>query len=268
MAESDRTPRNLGEMSHTDAARAAGDDAIVLLPVGVVEQHGPHLPLNADSLVADYLAQRVSERTGAIVAPVVNYGHSPLLQGYPGTISLRSETLRRLLADILSELVRNGFRRIVVINNHAGNEAAVTEAAVDLRARTGVVVGYVYPWAVGYALMRDRYDDPATAFGHGGEPEFSAMLAMFPELVQVEKAEAGGFVGVDGWKPRSYVEAEIPGHDLGGTVFWDAAAVNPVGVAGDVTLASADNGRIWLDRVLGYAVAYVEEYDRNTRRDP
>jgi creatinine amidohydrolase len=70
------------------------DNSIVLLPIRVMEQRGPHLPLSADSLVADYLARRISEQTGAIVAPAINYGHSPLLQAPSPTLPVRSSRER------------------------------------------------------------------------------------------------------------------------------------------------------------------------------
>src|ERR1700722_3192596 len=120
--------RLLGEMTWTEAREAAAENAVVLLPVGMIEQHGPHLPLNADSIVADWVARRVSEQTGALVAPLLNYGHSPMLRGFSGTLHLRGETLRLLVYEIISELARHGFRRIVIVNNHGGNVGPVAEA--------------------------------------------------------------------------------------------------------------------------------------------
>src|ERR1700722_8181684 len=120
---SDGVARRLGDMSWTDVRDEIAKDPvpIVLVPIGVVEQHGPHLPLNEDSMVAEWVAERISERTGALVAPVLNYGYSPTFRGYPGTINLQSETLRAVTYDILSELARHGLRRIVLVNNNGGN---------------------------------------------------------------------------------------------------------------------------------------------------
>ena len=85
-------------------------------------------------------------------------------------------------------LVQSGFRRIIIVDNNGGNVGPVTGAALDARRDLGVLIGHLYPWQLGYALMRDVYDDPATAYGHGAEPEHSAMLAMFPEQVQPARA--------------------------------------------------------------------------------
>lgn len=255
----------LGDMSWTELRDAIATRPVVLLPIGVVEQHGPHLPLNGDSLVADWVANRVAEQTSSLVAPVLNYGNSPFFRGYPGTINLRLDTLRAVTYDILTELARHGLRRIVVVNNNGGNVGAVSAAAYEARRDCGIIVGHVYPWALGYTLMRDQYDDVERAYGHGAEPEHSAMLAMFPELVKSDKAESGPLHGFDGWTPRSYSEAAVPGQSISGTVFWDYSEISESGARGDVHAASAELGNTWVERVVGFAVDFVKEYDRNTR---
>ncbi|WP_163504704.1 creatininase family protein [Fodinicola acaciae] len=256
--------RNLGEMGWTEAREAAEKNPVVLLPVGTIEQHGPHLPLHEDSIVAEYVAKAVAEATDALVLPTMMYGHSPTFRGYAGTINLRHETLTAVITDICDELIRHGFRRIVIVNNNGGNTSPVATAAVDLRARHGVLIGTVYPWSLGYQLMRDQYDDPAIAYGHGAEPELSAMLAMFPEQVRMDAAEGGKLQSYQGWQPTSYVSARVDGHPVDGTVYWDFSDVSPSGVTGDVTVASKETGQVWIDRVIGFCVDFVKEYDRNT----
>src|ERR1700722_7515763 len=109
---SDGVARRLGDMSWTDIRDEIAKDPvpIVLLPIGVVEQHGAHLPLKEASIVPDWVASRISERTGALVAPVLNYGYSPTFRWYPGTINLQASTLQAITYDILSELARHGLR--------------------------------------------------------------------------------------------------------------------------------------------------------------
>lgn len=255
----------LGEMGWKEARDAAAANPVVLLPVGTIEQHGPHLPLHEDSIVAEHVADAVARATGALVAPTMMYGHSPMFRGYPGTINLRAETLTAVLTDIGEELVRHGFRRIVVVNNNGGNEGPVHQAGWALRERHGVLVGTVYPWKLGYALMRDQYADPDAAYGHGAEPELSAMLAMFPEQVRLEAAEGGGLEPFEGWQPSGYNTARVPGQPVGGTLLWDFSDVSPSGVTGDVRQASVDRGKVWLERVVGFCTGFVREYDRNTR---
>jgi creatinine amidohydrolase len=265
--------RRLGDMSWTDVRDEIAKDPvpIVLVPIGVVEQHGPHLPLNEDSMVAEWVAERISERTGALVAPVLNYGYSPTFRGYPGTINLRSETLTAITYDILSELARHGLRRIVLVNNNGGNVGPCMAAAYEVRRDYGIVVGQVYPWSLGYAMMRDQYADPDKVYGHGGEPEHSAMKVMFPELVQPvsdETIAAAGFKSYGDWKAGGYQGAVVPGQSVQGTMFWDTSEVNPTGASGDLTVASKEIGEVWVERIVGFGAAFVEEFDKQTAKAP
>ncbi|MFA3843390.1 creatininase family protein [Streptomyces aureus] len=257
--------RLLGAMSWTQARDAVAEDPVVLLPVGAVEQHGPHLPLDEDALVADHVARCVSAATGAIVAPTIPYGHSHTLRGYTGTISLPQQLLTDLVVAVASELVRHGFRRIVLVDGNGGNLGATAAAAYDLRDRFGILVGRVYPWGLGYTLMRDAYSDPDRVYGHGAEPELSAMLAMFPDEVDLAQLPEPALTGYQGWTPASYTSAAIPPTDNPGEVFWDFSDVCPSGVTGATDQASAQTGRIWIARVIGFCIDFVREYDKNTR---
>jgi creatinine amidohydrolase len=259
-----RTHR-LGELSWTQVRDLAQTDPIILLPIGAIEQHGPHLPVHEDSIVAEWVADRLAADTdGVYVAPALNYGHSGTFRGYAGNLSLSQTTLRNVTYELLEALVKSGFRRIILMNNNGGNVGPVTGAALDARRDFGILVGHLYPWQLGYALMRDAYSDPSAAYGHGAEPEHSAMLAMFPDQVQADQVTAGGLESASGWTPTSYTEAAIPGHDIPGTVLWDFSEVSPTGCTGDVTLGNEDTGQVWIKRVLAFCSDYIREYDKNT----
>lgn len=256
--------RLLGAMSWTEARDAVAENPVVLLPIGAVEQHGAHLPLDEDALVADHVARCVSEATDAIVAPTIPYGHSHNLRGYAGTISLPQQLLTDLVVAVCSELVRHGFRRIVLVDGNGGNLGATAAAAFELRDRFGILVGRVYPWGLGYELMRDVYADPDRVYGHGAEPELSAMLALFPDEVDLAKAPAPALVGYQGWTPVSYTQAAIPPTGHSGEVFWDLSDICPTGVTGATDEAAAAIGEVWAERVIGFCIDFVREYDRNT----
>jgi creatinine amidohydrolase len=256
--------RLLGAMSWTEARDVLDDNPIVLLPVGAVEEHGPHLPLDEDALVADRVAQEISARTNSIVAPLMPYGYSPNLRGYTGTISLSHDTLTAVISDVCSELIRHGFRRIVIVDNNGGNASCTAEAAFKIRQDHGILVGGLYPWGLGYSLMKDQYDDALAAYGHGAEPELSAMMALFPEEVRSHRIPVGGLLPFEGWKPTDYLSAAVPGHPGSGSVFWDFSSISPTGVTGDTSKASPELGLIWIERVIGLCVDFVREFDRNT----
>lgn len=252
-------------MSWTEVTEAAEENPVVLVPIGAIEQHGPHLPIHEDSIVADWVAHRIADELDVLVAPPLNYGHSPTFRGYPGNLSLSAETLRTAIYEIIATLVDSGFRRIVLVNNNGGNVGPASSAAVDARRDLGVLIGHVYPWSLGYSLMRDVYDDASKVYGHGAEPEHSAMLAIFPDQVQSDRVTTGGMRELNGWQPASYTEAHIPGQPITGTVFWDFSEVSASGVTGDVHAANPEIGKVWIDRVVGFCVAFVREYDKNTR---
>lgn len=258
----------LGRMSWEEVAEIRKSDPVILLPVGTVEQHGPHLPVAADDMVAEYFAREVAAATGAVVAPTLNYGCSDVFRGFPGTLSIRSETFKAVLADVCHALYDDaGFRRLVIVDNHAGNEPHVEEVARRLRRERGrtTLIGCLYPWNLGYALMRDAFPDAAAVYGHGGEPETSAMLAMFPQDVQMGRARKGSLRATLGWTMRGYGKVAVPGMPAGvGSLYLDADEVAPDGVTGDPLQASAEYGRQWVERVVGFGIAFVREFQRLT----
>lgn len=261
-----RTHR-LGELTWTEARDAAALNPIVLIPSGAIEQHGSHLPLNEDAITAEWVSEYIAEHleTPVLVAPTLSYGHSPIFDSFAGTLNLSFETLQAVLFEVMDSLVKHGFRRIVIVNNNGGNQASAAHAADRLRQKHGVLVGSVYPWGIGYRVMRDMYEDPASAYGHGSEPEHSAMLAMFPELVQSQLITDGGFEPFEGWTPTNYSEAAVPGTGEAGTLYWEFSDVAPSGVTGNPHLGSADIGNVWIQRVAHeVCLGFVREFDRNS----
>ena len=99
---------------------------VVIFPVGSVEEHGDHLPLCTDSMQSEYVAVEVAKQTGCLVAPPFRHGICNAGRNFPGTISIEFDTLLRMVArDVLSELVRNGFNRIIVLTGHSGSSHMV-----------------------------------------------------------------------------------------------------------------------------------------------
>jgi creatinine amidohydrolase len=254
----------LGRMSWKEIDEIRPSNPVVLIPVGSVEQHGPHMPTNGDSMIAEFVAHRAAEATGAYVAPVVNYGASLQFRGFPGTISIQPHTLMCLLRDICGEFVRQGFSRLIFVNNHGGNQQSCEQVGRDLRREHGVVVGSIYPWNLGYSLMRDTYDDPAAAYGHGGEPETSAMLAIFPEDVRLDLMSGPQPIRTGPFTPRKAMSIEVDGQEVGGTAYVSYEEFYPNGVTGDPSVGTAERGKVWQERVVRYAVDFIRTYDRAT----
>lgn len=254
----------LGRMSWAEIDEVRNrPELVVLLPVGTVEQHGPHLPVNADGLVANFVSCKVAENTKSLVAPPLYYGCSTAHRNFPGTLSLRAESFKAILADVCGALAQTGFRRLVIVNNHGGNEPYVEEVARDLRRHQAMLVGGIYPWHLGFDLVRDVIPSPETTYGHGGEPETSAMMAMFPEDVQMERARPGGYSEFHGLRARAYTTVSVPGQPHGWAhLYLDANDVAPAGVTGDPMRARREYGEVWVRRMVEFGVSFVEAFRR------
>jgi creatinine amidohydrolase len=192
----------LAKIPFSEAQRLARTGrALVILPVGVVEEHGEHLPLGLDSFAAEAYAASAAphlEEQGyeIVVAPTVNYGVARAAIDFPGTLSLEPETLKALLVDIGRSLARHGFDRQVILNGHRDLQhmKALDDARATLVAeRTAQVlcVGFGHDPAVTTASYREGvkhlYQSPRPdREGHGGESETSVALHAFPDLVKKE----------------------------------------------------------------------------------
>lgn len=257
--------KELGRLSFSEVGEVAATNPVLLIPMGTVEQHGPHMPVNADNMVAEFVATRAAAETNAFVAPGLNYGCSDVFRNFSGTISIRHDTLAQLLEEVVEGYIAHGFRRIVFVNNHGGNEIVIERIARIMRKRHGILLGSVYPWPLGYALMRDQYEDVEKAYGHGGEPETSAMLSMFPDDVTWDRLETGSFQSFQGWEPTSYSKVKVEGQPVPGTIYFESDDIAPNGVTGDGTNGTKEIGDVWVERVVGFAVAFVNQFDERTK---
>src|SRR5574341_1776833 len=173
--------RHLARMTWNQAADALRAQPVVLIPLGAQEPHGPHLPMGLDFMVAEHLAGKAAERTGALVAPTLPYGYCASVEDYAGAVTLRAETLIALVEDTLRSLVRGGARHLLLVDNHRGNNPFVEAAARRVRAETGALVASFFPWGTIINHAPAHYDNFGAVFGHGGEPETSTALHLFGE---------------------------------------------------------------------------------------
>lgn len=201
-------------------------DTMIILPIGATEQHGPHLPLSVDSVIATELSKRFAQRMGGAVAPTLTYGYKskPLSGGgplFPGTIDLNGTTLIQLVQDILEEFIADGAKHIFVNNAHFENEAFVLEA-IDITSRKHPEVTFVESnwWDVlDQSIIDQIFDEvpfPGWAFEHAAITETSLMLYLDPQAVRMdaildekgaEPAAYHKYPVVDGMVPASGVLA-------------------------------------------------------------
>lgn len=222
----------LGDTSWTDHWRRARP-ALLVLPVGSCEQHGPHLPLDTDTRIAMALAQGLAEKYeegDLLVAPPLAVSASGEHAGFPGTLSIGSDVFEQVLV----ELVRSAdwSEGVVLVNGHGGNRTAVQRAVRLLEGEGRKVLAW-WPRVPG-------------GDAHAGHTETSLMLAIAPELVHMERAELGVTA------PLADIIDELR---TGGVV-----SVSRNGVLGDPLRANATHGRTLLTRLSIDLVAAVDEW--------
>jgi creatinine amidohydrolase len=253
---------SLGLMSYKEIGAIPKDRSVLLMPVGCVEQHGPAGFTGADTILAEYLCRGAAEGLEDVyVAPPVWFGYTPYT-AFPGTVSLRLETLRAVVQDVVGGYFAHGFRHFVIVNNHGPNEAAIEPVAAEMRRQHGVILCILYPWRLAEHVARQITPHPPDVFGHGGEPTISVMMALAPDAVTLSgHSETRGYVkGAGPIAVTSYKTAKFKEFEIG--LFSEAARVLPSGASGDWTVASEERGRQILDRMVAYAREFVPVFLR------
>jgi creatinine amidohydrolase len=230
--------RHLAHLRAPDVANLVGDRSIVVQPLGAVEQHGPHLPLHTDLLIAERVAEAAVERVGealdAWLLPPLAYSKSNEHAWAAGTYWLSASTLLAVLDDIGRCVAATAARRLVFLNGHGGNSSLLNVACREIRLHHGLMTFLAHP-----GLPPDQGGaSPAEELGmgiHGGLDETSMMLHLRPDLVDLS---ATARHVPEGLAPNRYVR-------FGGAVSfgWLSNDFGPSGVIGDPTGATAERGK-------------------------
>ncbi|OFV68211.1 creatininase family protein [Methanosarcinales archaeon] len=222
----------LSEMTWDEVESKLAETKSVILPCGSTEEHGYHLPLVTDALIAEELAKRVADQRTIFVAPAINYGVCRSTAPFAGTLTLRFSTMSALVEDVATALYGHGFRNIIILPGHLGSaQVAAIEVAAQtlLRRFEDLSIAIVILPALLKdieGVIEDREDK------HAGEVETSMMLVLRPEFVRIDKliSEHPDFpMGIVSRNPRDYMKS---------------------GVMGDATLASREKGKIIIERLI------------------
>ncbi len=249
-------PLLLSELTRAQA-RAVAARALVVLPTGATEQHGPHLPVGTDSMAVEAVARgaaaAVRPAVPALVAPTLPYGSSHHHLPFGGTMSVSTETYYRLICDLLESLAEGGFRRIFIVNGHGGNSELVQLAARDVALRRDVAVAAGSYWTIAWeCLTAAGAGEVGNLPGHAGLFETSLVAAMRPELVREPRPARELDARAEPPRPASPYRAEFHG-------FWQSID----GYSDSPALASADAGRRFLEAATaGVAEALSAFYAR------
>ncbi len=220
------------------------DPAAILLPVGSTEQHGPHAPLGTDTLTAGDVARRTADRADheLVIAPSIPVGVAAEHRHFRGSLWVSADTFQAYVGEVVEALVSHGWRRIVLINGHGGNVAALEILSAELtRALPARVVPFTW------------FDKVATEYrqqmGHGGPIETAAVQAIAPELIDETRLESAATDGADRW-----------GRWVGRTnIAVDTDEFSTSGAVGDPRSASAELGDEVLEAAVEELLAVIDK---------
>jgi creatinine amidohydrolase len=246
------------EFTWPEIKQAVAENRVAVLPVGTVEQHGPHLPLVTDVLTAAEMSRMAVERaTGAaVLMPSVYYSFNEHHMDFPGTIAVAGETIVRYVTDIGVSLARHGFQKILIVNGHGSNVPFLDIAARNITNTSSAIAAMASWWSLipRELLTALRESEYPGGMAHGCELETSVLLHLRPDLVQMDKAE----------KDISFQRTEY--------FYWDLQNPSPIffqewfsrysrtGTVGDPTKARADKGARFVEAVVERMVALIHEF--------
>ncbi|HLR69729.1 MAG TPA: creatininase family protein [Virgibacillus sp.] len=229
-------------MTRDEVAAAVEKYPVAILPLGATEQHGNHMPLGVDVYLAEGISRKLSERTGALLLPSMPFGYSWVWRDIPGTVSLQQHNVENVIKDVAHSVSRYGIELLVLVNGHDANNASMKYATRELMDELEMPVIYLfYP---NFESIRIQYCDSPTWGGmiHAGEFETSLMLALNPELVNMEKSI------------REYPERP----SLYGKSTISLGNLSESGVFGDATLATKEKGEQMLEKYLNEMKNLIE----------
>ncbi|MBI1898826.1 MAG: creatininase family protein [Acidobacteria bacterium] len=245
------------EFTWPEIRGAVAENRVAVLPVGTVEQHGPHLPLVTDVLTATEISRLAVERIPheAVLMPAVYYAFNEHHLDFPGTIAVEGTTFLNYVTDIGRSLAHHGFRKILLVNGHGSNVPFLDIAARNITNRTDAVCAMVPWWNLVPRELLEELRESAYPGGmaHGCELETSVLLYLRGDLVQFEKAEAD-------FPPQ---RSEF--------FYWDLQSPSPVffqeffsrysrtGTSGDPTKATAEKGRRFVEGAVERMVRLIGE---------
>lgn len=254
------TFRLWGDLKADDLRALVTDRTVALLPVGAIEQHGPHLPLATDAILAEAVALRAAarvENATVLVLPTVAVAKSDEHLAFPGVLTLDAATLQSVLVQTGRSVARSGIRRLVFLNAHGGNVPVLQIAARTLRIEAGLFclsAGWV---SMGYpaGLVSDA---EARDGIHAGFVETAAMLHVRGDLVDMDKAR--DFVPASRAVAQSNEILRIVGPVSAG---WMMDDLNPDGAAGNAAAATEEAGRALIEHAAARYAKLLEEVSRH-----
>jgi creatinine amidohydrolase len=250
----------LENLKWPEVKRIDFSECSIVIPLGSIEQHGPHLPVTTDTEIVTALARKVEARlsSSVLVTPTLWLGHSPHHMNFPGTLSVEPRVYIDMVKSLVHSMVRHGAKKIFLLNGHGGNEApapvALRELKTELSAHKEIFVTFASYWSLGAKTLSAVRKSGVGGVGHACEMETSIMLVIAPEKVDMSLARKSGPGAALKYR---VVDMQAP-HPIAFVSEFDELSGS--GVLGEPELASAEKGRLFLDGFAASVVEFLEDF--------
>lgn len=245
------------EQSSPQIGAADKRQAVAAVVVGSCEQHARHLPLGTDTILGEAVLREAAKKAGApvYVLPSIPYGFSHHHRKFPGTVSLEQETLKCLVENIFICAHASGFQRLLMLNAHGGNSAALQFALNELGASYGIKAIFARYWDFAADYIASWRESAPGGIGHAGELETSLMLAVRPDLV--DTGQLDGYFPAKGKCPWFHPDMFAPNQI---TMYNDFSLYSPDGNVGEPAYASREKGERLCAYIAGQLAAFLDGF--------
>jgi len=235
------------EMNAIEVRKTINEKTIAILVFGACENHGDHMPFGSDFIFPTEVARRVSTKaSNVIVLPAIPYGVSLHHDKFQMTMSINAETLVSIISDLLTSLIQNKIRRVLIINGHDGNIAPIEIAARSIKNKhPEVTIACLESWWILVGQLKKDLFEVWSGLGHGGEAETSAVLAVRPDLVNIESA------------PNEVIP-KLPENIR---IFWKFDELTSTGVTGSPQKANIRKGYEILQMIEDVLLSFIKEME-------
>ena len=240
-----------GEQNPNQIAEAIRKNAVIILPVGTTEEHGAHLPVETDAIIAKYVGDRLGEACTKAGIPVlvmrtVYYGFSMgIIRKWPGCPNINSRTFMDYIYSMVDSLIKEGFRKIVLLDCHGNHDSLLRTVMREIADKHNIYIMILQPFALASGTYNKLKKDPEGDI-HGGEYETSCILHIAPELV-----DTSAYTNVDAIRCNSPLRGPVSTWGLQET---------KTGLFGDPTYATGELGKACLDTAVVEGLKYIKAY--------
>jgi creatinine amidohydrolase len=239
--------RFIEEMNAVEVRKTVNEKTIAILVFGACENHGDHMPFGSDFIFPTEIAKRLASKVNnVIVLPAIPYGVSLHHDQFQMTMSINPETLVGVISDLLSSLIQNKIRRVLIINGHDGNIGPIEVAARSIKNKhPEMTIACLESWWILVGQLKKDLFEVWSGLGHGGEAETSAILAVRPDLVNMESA------------PKEVIP-KLPENIR---IFWKFDELTSTGATGAPQKASIEKGNEILQMLEDLLLSFIKEME-------